>query len=279
MAIVGVGLIGGSLGLALRRRNLAKTVVGIGRRAESLATAKSVGAVDRTTTVLVEGVARASLVVVCTPVARIAQDILAAAEAAPAGCLLTDAGSVKGSILQQLEGSGAQTGSKKARFVGSHPLAGSEKSGPQHADADLFANRMVIVTPTARTPPADVEQVAELWTAVGAYVHSMSPEEHDRILAATSHVPHLLASLLASGIPVPWWQFSAGGLRDTTRIAGGDPELWQQILLANAPAVLAHLAQFEQHLAEVRSTIEAADVERLTEILALGKEKRDALGN
>ncbi len=262
--------------MALRERNLAAQVVGVGRRETSLAEARAVGAVDATTTDLVEGVRAASLVVVCTPVARIAHDVLQAAAAATPDTLITDAGSVKQSIVEQVA---AGAHGKRIHFVGSHPLAGSEKSGPRHATADLFCDRLVILTPTDQSLAADVQQIEALWRAVGAQVRLMPPNEHDRILAATSHVPHLLASALACGIPAPWWELSAGGLRDTTRIAAGDPELWQQILLANRTAILEHLTRLERDLGEMRSALEAADVARLTALLASGKERRDALGN
>lgn len=281
VAIVGVGLIGGSLGLALRQRKLARRVIGVGRRASSLAAALDVGAVDATTTDLAEGVREASAVVVCTPVSRIAEDIVLAAAAAPPGTLLTDAGSVKQSVVQGVAELAQQQSLKpgKLRFVGSHPLAGSEKSGPQYATADLFVGRMVLITPEDDTDPAITAEATALWEAVGAVVQTMPPAEHDQILAGTSHLPHVVASVLAAGIPGPWWTFSAGGLRDTTRIAAGDPELWRQIVLANREALLGRLQHFERDLAEFRAALAAGDGDRLFQLLALGKEQRDALGN
>lgn len=281
VAIVGVGLIGGSLGLALRERNLARRVVGVGRRASSLTAALAVGAVDAATTDLAEGVAEASAVVVCTPVSRIAEDVVRAAAAAPPGTLITDAGSVKQSVVEGVAGLAQQQRPPlpELRFVGSHPLAGSEKSGPQYATADLYVGRMVLITPEESTDPAVTAEATALWEAVGANVQTMSPAEHDLVLAATSHLPHALASVLAAGIPGPWWAYSAGGLRDTTRIAAGDPELWRQILLANREALLGRLQQFESDLADFRAALAAGDGDRLLQLLALGKEQRDALGN
>lgn len=281
VAIVGVGLIGGSLGLALRERNLARRVVGVGRRASSLTAALAVGAVDAATTDLAEGVAEASAVVVCTPVSRIAEDVVRAAAAAPPGTLITDAGSVKQSVVEGVAGLAQQQTPPlpELRFVGSHPLAGSEKSGPQYATADLYVGRMVLITPEESTDPAVTAEATALWEAVGANVQTMSPAEHDLVLAATSHLPHALASVLAAGIPGPWWAYSAGGLRDTTRIAAGAPELWRQILLANREALLGRLQQFESDLADFRAALAAGDGDRLLQLLALGKEQRDALGN
>ena len=281
VAIVGVGLIGCSLGLALLQRKLARRVIGVGRRESSLAAAMEVGAVDAVTTDLAEGVREASAVVVCTPVSRIAEDIVRAAAAAPAGALLTDAGSVKQSVVQGVVELARQQSlmPEKLRFVGSHPLAGSEKSGPQYATADLFVGRMVLITPEEDTDPAITAEATALWQAAGAVVQTMSPAEHDQILASTSHLPHVVASVLAAGIPTPWWAFSAGGLRDTTRIAAGDPELWRQIVMANREALLGRLQQFEHDLAEFRTALAAGDGDRLLQLLALGKEHRDALGN
>ena len=278
---MGVGLIGGSLGLALRQRKLVARVIGIGRRASSLDAALKVGAVDEVTTDLEQGVREASAVVVCTPVSRIAHNVVCAAAAAPPETLITDAGSVKQSVVTQVAELARQAAlvPQQVRFVGSHPLAGSEKSGPQHAVTDLFAGRVVVITPEDATDPAVVEAATALWEAVGANVRIMSPAEHDRVLAATSHLPHVLATVLSAGIPDSWWEFSAGGLRDTTRVASGDPELWRQILLANREALLDGLEHFERNLAAFRAALADGDDGRLLEQLILGKEKRDALGN
>ncbi|HEV3004990.1 MAG TPA: prephenate dehydrogenase/arogenate dehydrogenase family protein [Pirellulales bacterium] len=272
VAIVGVGLIGGSIGLALRERGLARHVVGIGRGAASLRQARRIGAVTRTTLDLTRGAARAELVIVCTPVGRIAADVCAAAEASRTGALVTDVGSTKAQIVAALDGKLP----RQSRFVGSHPLAGGEKSGAAHATTELFVGRTVVVTPTAATANDDFASVAALWHGLGAKVVRMSPDDHDRILAATSHVPHLVASALAAATPQHDLPLAASGWLDTTRVASGDAELWQQIFLSNRAHVLAALGRFDEVLASLRQALERGDDARLAEILAEAKRRRDA---
>lgn len=274
VAIVGVGLIGGSVGLALRERGLADQITGIGRRAESLRIAKRMGAVTRTTTDLRSGAAKADMVVVCTPVAHIAGHVREAA-ASCNGAMITDAGSTKADIVTRLDAELPAT----ARFVGSHPLAGSEQSGAAHARADLFVDRVVVVTPTRRTPRDDLLVVAQFWKSLGAEVVEMTPAAHDRALAATSHVPHLVAFGLAASVPAADFPLAATGLRDTTRIAGSDPELWAQILLSNQREVLKALDRFERSTTALREALAQADEKRLIKLLAQAKRKRDALGS
>jgi prephenate dehydrogenase len=275
LAIVGVGLIGGSIGLAMRQRGLARHVVGIGRRTSSLRTARQMGAVTRTTLDLARGVARAELVIVCTPVGRIAADVRAAALACRAGALLTDVGSTKAEIVSALE-SGLP---RQTRFVGSHPVAGGEKSGPAAATADLLVGRTVIVTPTAATRDDDYGAIAALWSSLGASVVRMTPAEHDRILAATSHLPHLAASALAATTPEDDLPLVASGWLDTTRVAAGDAELWRQILSSNRTHVLTALARYESALTSFRCALERGDEAKLFEILAEAKRRRDIPGN
>lgn len=275
VAIIGVGLIGGSVGLALRDRRLAVRVVGIGRRAESLTAAQNIGAVTETTLDLAAGVADAQLIVVCSPIDRIVEHVRAAAAACPPGALITDAGSTKGSIVAALDGALA----REVTFVGSHPLAGSEKQGPTEAQADLFEGRLVVVTPGAHTREADRQRVAEFWESLGARVMAMSPAAHDRAVAASSHLPHLVAAALADAVPLAAHPVTAGGFRDTTRVAAGDAELWTQILLDNREAVLAALTPFEETLTALRAALAAGDRQQLKTILNRAKTKRDALGS
>ncbi|HUY33886.1 MAG TPA: prephenate dehydrogenase/arogenate dehydrogenase family protein [Pirellulales bacterium] len=275
VAIVGVGLIGGSIGMALRARGLARHVVGIGRRAGSLRTARQMGAVTRTTLDLARGVAHADLVIVCTPVGRIAADVRAAALACRAGALITDVGSTKAEIVASLEGELP----RQTRFVGSHPLAGGERSGPAAATADLLVDRAVIVTPTVATRDDDYTAVAAFWNSLGARVVRMSPANHDRVLAATSHLPHLAASALAAATPEDDLPLVAGGWLDTTRVASGDAELWRQIFSSNRSNVLTALARYEGVLASLRHALEQGDEAKLVEILAEAKRRRDLPAN
>ncbi len=277
VAIVGVGLIGGSIGLALRRSGLAGEVIGIGRpqsRAK-LEHAKQLGAITSSAPDLQQGVANADFVVVCTPVSTIADIVLEAASAAPPHALLTDAGSTKASIVATVE---AALPSSK-HFVGSHPLAGSEKTGVEFARPDLFDDRVVVVTPGNQTKPEDTEAVSEFWSSLGASVLRLSPDAHDAVLAGTSHLPHLIASALAGVTPADHLNLTAGGWRDVTRIAAADPALWTQILLENRVHVLKSLTGFEKTVQAIRSAIEREDAAQLRALLTEGKQVRDALGD
>jgi prephenate dehydrogenase len=275
VAIVGVGLIGGSIGLALRARGLAQNVVGIGRREASLICAREAGAITAGALKLEDGVSQADIIVVCTSVADVADHILRAAAASLAGALLTDAASTKASIVAQVEAA-ILTGK---RFVGSHPLAGSEKSGVQFARADLFEKRVVVLTPTSKTADGDLEAASDFWSALGATIVTMTPDAHDHALASTSHFPHLIAAAVAAGTDKSNLPLTAGGWRDLTRIAAGDPELWTQILLENREHVLKSLAGFEKTMSAMRLALESADRAKLQQLLTEGKCVRDALGS
>lgn len=275
LAIVGVGLIGGSIGLAARQRRVAHTVIGIGRSLESLEKAKAIGAIDRFTTDLGEGVRSADLVVFCTPVDKIAHQVRVAALSCKKCTLITDAGSTKAHIVRDLEGQ-LPTG---VQFVGSHPLAGSEKRGPEFASAELFEGRITIVTRTARTDPAAVERASDFWKALGSDIRYLDPETHDCALARTSHLPHLAASALAGLLPKAWEDFAASGFRDTTRIAAGDPALWSAIFRENALAMCDAMQRFSRRMDEFRAAILNEDDSDLIELLAHAKKVRDALGS
>jgi prephenate dehydrogenase len=272
IAIVGVGLIGGSVGLAAKARGVAGQVVGVGRDRAKLEKAVRLGAIDTFTTDLTRGVAEAALVVVCTPVDRIGETILDAAKASRPGTLFTDGGSTKGNILAEL---GERL---PGAFVPAHPLAGSEKTGAEHGRADLFVNRVTILTPTPNTDPNAVERVAAFWRGLGSRVVTMTPDDHDRALATTSHLPHAVAAGVAGVTPAEWLQLTAGGFRDVTRIAGGDPHLWAAIFAANRDAVLAALSQFATRMDEFRRLLAAGDSDGLVRWLSDGKQVRDALG-
>jgi prephenate dehydrogenase len=275
VAIVGVGLIGGSIGMALRQRGLAERVIGIGRRQPSLRTARRVGAVTNTTVEMPKGVAEAELIVVATPVGRIAEDVERAAQFCPEGTLITDAGSTKRTIVEAVDGRLP----RGCRFLGSHPLAGGEKAGAIHARADLFEGRVAILTPTKNTRAEDFDALEGFWSSLGSVVVQMTPEEHDRALALTSHAPHVAAAALAAILPERYFRMTGTGVLDTTRIAAGDPELWKQILVQNRDNVLAALGQYENELAALRTAIQQGDQETLQRLLAQAKKNRDAMGS
>jgi prephenate dehydrogenase len=281
VAIVGVGLIGGSIGLALRERRLASEVVGVGRNQTSLSKARQLGAVDRFSTDIQEGVADANFIIVCTPVDTIAEFVHRISTMCRSDALITDAGSTKEAIVSAIERQ--QAGQPRGPyFVGSHPLAGDHRTGVEFARADLLGGRKVIVTPTAKSDRNALAKVGDFWTSLGAVVMEMSPAEHDAALAATSHLPHLVAFALTAATPQDLLPLAASGWRDTTRIAGGDPNMWRPIFTANRAHVLAALERFEGLVGEMRSALATGDERRLMQILEQAREiksKRDALGD
>jgi prephenate dehydrogenase len=275
LAIVGVGLIGGSIALAARKRRLAEHIVGVGRRPEALRQAVSQRLIDEATGELAGAARQADLMVFCTPVDCIADQVLAAAPACKAGTLITDAGSTKARIVQALEGrlpAGVD-------FVGSHPLAGSEKRGWEHADAALFQDRLTLLTPGSGTNPEALERTAAFWRALGSRVRVMDPDQHDQALALTSHLPHLAAAALAGILPAELAELTATGFRDTTRVASGDPALWTAIFQENQAAVLTALARLQERLLGLRALLENRDWAALQQELAQAKKVRDALGS
>jgi cyclohexadieny/prephenate dehydrogenase len=275
LTIVGAGLIGGSLGLAAKWRGLAKTVRGIGRHRASLERARALGAVDEVYLEPAPALAGADLVVFCTPVDRIADQVLAFAPYCAPGTLLTDAGSTKALIVAAVE----DKLPNGIAFVGSHPLAGSEKRGPDHADGRLFEGRVTVVTRTPRTDAAALENVSAFWQALGSRVTVMAPDAHDRALAMTSHLPHLLASALAGTLSPELQLLAAAGFRDTTRIAASDPELWTAIFSQNRAALLDALGTFTECLNRMRGALETSDWITVESLLGQAKKVRDALGN
>jgi len=281
VAIVGVGLIGGSIGLALRRRKLAARVVGAGSRPATLAAALHTGAITEIAADVASAVADAELVIVCAPVDHIVEQVRAIARACPAGTLITDAGSTKQQIVDELEryATSDATWPAEVAFVGSHPLAGNEKKGPQHASATLFEQRTVVVTPTSKSKPTNVSRLHEFWSALGAKVLEMSAAEHDRAVALTSHLPHLAAAAIAGTTPEQFLNLTAGGWLDTTRIAAGDPSLWRQIMLANRGNLLPALDALLTQLAAWRQALDTQDGVELERLLTEAKRIRDSAGS
>jgi prephenate dehydrogenase len=275
LAIVGVGLIGGSIGLAVKQRRLAERVLGVGRHEASLRRAQAAGAIDEISIDLVEAVRGAEMAVFCTPVDRIAEQVLQVGLECAPGTLLTDAGSAKAVVVRAIDGRLP----KGVSFVGSHPLAGSEKRGPEHATANLFENKVTIVTPTSQTDAEALERTTSFWRALGARVRLMDPEEHDRALALTSHLPHLAAAALAGILKPELFDLTAAGFRDTTRVAAGDPSIWTGIFLQNKEAVLAALDHFDERLQRFREALKAGDRVALDSLLDQAKKVREDLEN
>ncbi len=255
VAIVGVGLIGGSIGKALRERGLATRVVGIGRNPDRLAEAVRLGAIDSETTDLAEGVSDAQVAVVCTPVTQIASTVQSLADAGSDELLITDAGSTKRAIVDAVE----RHPRARSLFVGAHPIAGSERQGVEHSDPNLFDYRACVLTPTTVTPADRLERAIGFWSAIGCRVTTLDPATHDETLALTSHLPHVVAAALAGTVPAEMLSLAAGAYRDGTRVAGADAALWTAIFHENRAALLSALREFEHHIANFRVLLDADD--------------------
>jgi prephenate dehydrogenase len=273
VAIIGVGLIGGSIGMTVRARRLAAEVVGVGRDPAKLDQAGRLGAVDRGTTDLSEAVADADLVVVCTPVSQVAEDVDRVATAAPSHVLVTDAGSAKRQIVEAVE----QNPRSAAVFVGAHPLAGSEQAGVTSARADLFEGRVCVLTPTPRTRPERIRRALSFWTALGCRVVELGPSEHDEILAYTSHLPHALASALAASVPEEWLPLAAGAYRDGTRVAAADTGLWTAIFRDNRGPLLKALGTLRGCLDAFEYALMTDDETAIRSWWELGRKRRQLL--
>ncbi|MBZ2188161.1 bifunctional prephenate dehydrogenase/3-phosphoshikimate 1-carboxyvinyltransferase [Alcanivorax sp. JB21] len=265
VAIIGLGLIGGSLAAALRARGMADSIVAGGRSARTLERGLALGLIDAGYQNLAEAVEGADLVFVAVPVSAMADTFAAIAPTLAPGAIITDGGSVKGAVI---EAARAQLGAHRSRFVPGHPIAGKEKSGVDAADAALYERHRVILTPTPDTDPAATLVVRQMWTRVGAEVLTMRPDEHDRVLAETSHLPHLLAfslvdTLARQGDSTEIFRYAAGGFRDFTRIASSDPVMWHDIFTENREAVLAATDLFAAGLARFRAAVAAGDSDAL----------------
>lgn len=277
VTLVGVGLLGGSLGLALKQRKLAGRVEGYVRREASVVECARLGVVDRATTDLLVAVKDADLVVFCTPIAQMRGLAEQCAPALKPGALVTDVGSVKGGLVAELEAIFSEAG---AQFVGSHPMAGAEKTGPAAASADLFEQAVCIVTPGAKTPAKAVKAMEEFWAALGGRPLRLSPDQHDSLVARSSHLPHVIAAELANYVlspahPKEQPTLCATGFRDTTRIASGSPEMWRDIALANRKHLARALGVFIEDLQEFHRALEAGDAKAMDEFFETAKHRRD----
>ena len=274
VTLVGVGLLGGSLGLALKQRKLARRVEGFVRRPESVQECQKLGVVDVAHLDLAAAVGDADLIVFCTPIAQMRSLAERMRSHVAPGAVVTDVGSVKASVVKELE-------PLFPGFVGSHPMAGSEKHGPAAAAADLYHHAVCVVTPTACSDPKAVDRVEELWRSIGAITRRLSPEVHDELVSRSSHLPHLLAAQLVNYVldpdrPEDQGLLCANGFRDTTRIASGSPEMWRDIALTNREQISRELAQFIDALQEVRAALEKGDSRAIEEFFAAAKQRRDA---
>lgn len=278
ITLAGVGLLGGSLGLAIRRRGLAGAVHGLVRRRESVDECRTLGVVDEVTQDPLSATRGADLIILCMPIAKMKEVFEQMKPALQPGAIVTDVGSVKRSVVEELEGLVAAAG---GHFVGSHPMAGAEKTGPAFARAELFENAVCVVTPTPRSSAEAVSRVESLWQAVSGSPIRMSPELHDDLVSRSSHLPHVVAAELANYVlspthPKEQASVCANGFRDTTRIASGSPEMWRDIALANRENLARVLGVFIEDLQEFQLALENQDRKAIDEFFEQAKQRRDA---
>ncbi len=276
VVIFGVGLIGGSFSLALRKVNAVEEVVGFGRSASTLVQAKQLGIIDRIGVDVALEVVDADLVLLATPVAQMATLFARIAPNLGSHTLVTDGGSTKSDVVAAAR---ANLGDKIAQFIPAHPIAGAEKTGPEAALANLYQGKKVVLAPLAENTPASVAQVRKAWELCGAVVSELTPKLHDEVFAAVSHLPHLLSFALVHDLAQRdnrdlLLSFAASGFRDFTRIAASSPEMWRDISLANRDALMREVKQYADELYVVYQALENNDAAKLEEIFSLAREVR-----
>ena len=274
LAVIGVGLIGGSFALALKQAKKVSHVVGVGRNRANLDVAHKRGIIDSTAPDIATAALDADMVLVATPVGQFPSVF---AQLRDSKALITDGGSTKRDVVAAAR---AALGARIAQFVPGHPVAGAEKSGAAAASADLFKGRRVVLTPLRENPASAVAQVQSLWEACGARVTRLDPDEHDAVLAAVSHLPHLLAYALVHDIAgranaEQLFSYAAGGFRDFTRIASSHPEMWRDICIANRDALLAELVRYSAQLGLVEKLLHAGDAKALEKLFTEARDARD----
>lgn len=275
LAVIGVGLIGGSFALGLKQARRVSHVAGVGRSRANLDRAKGGGIIDSIAADAAAAAADADLVFVAAPVAQFEAIFRAMAPALKAGALVTDGGSTKRDVIAAAR---RHLGAKIAQFVPGHPIAGAEQSGAAAASADLFRGRRVVITPLPENRPESVRRVEELWQACGARLTRLDPDRHDAVLAAVSHLPHALAYALVHDIArrdgaEELFSYAAGGFRDFTRIASSHPEMWRDICIANRDYLLEELKRYGDALAGLQQLLDTRDAAGLEKLFA---EARDA---
>jgi len=274
LAVIGVGLIGGSFALALKKAGKVTQVVGVGRNRANLDIARERHIIDAIAPDAAAAAREADVVLVATPVGQFPSVF---AQLKDTKALITDGGSTKRDVVAAAR---TALGAKIAQFVPGHPVAGAEKSGAGAAAADLFKGRRVILTPLKENPAASVTQVQALWEACGARVTQLDPDEHDAVLAAVSHLPHLLAYALVHDIAgrgnaEQLFSYAAGGFRDFTRIASSHPEMWRDICIANRDALLAEVARYSAQLGLIEKLLQAGDADALEKLFSEARDARD----
>jgi prephenate dehydrogenase len=276
VSLIGVGLLGGSLGLALKSRRLAQRVVGFVRRETSLAECVDAGAVDAATLNLQEAVRDADLVVFCTPIAQMPDLLRQALPSLKRGAIVTDVGSVKGPLTSTLE---KLCRRRNAHYIGSHPMAGAERMGVKAARPDLFEGAVCVVTPTRNSNQPALRRVQSLWKALGCSIMEIDARKHDQLVARSSHLPHVVAATLSNLVLESQCpdlgRLCANGFRDTTRIASGSPEMWRDIALANRRHLAPALDHFIRHLTGFRDALRDEDEPSVRSFFETAKFRRD----
>jgi len=272
VAIIGAGLLGGSFGLAVKKYWSAETIIGVSRSAESRDEAIRSGAVTETTDDIEAACTDADWVIVSVPVGAISGVVVRASRVCDPSGLIVDLGSTKSSIVRAIDDDEIAS----SCYVGTHPIAGSEKTGAAHASADLFVGKPVVITPGSCTPAKNVDRVEAVWQMLGGSTTRMTPEAHDEVMAVISHVPHLAASMMAALLPRELAPLVGSGWLDTTRVASGDPAMWVSICRENAGPITRQIAISIRWMQTLASAIERNDFEAVRQLLAEAKSIRDA---
>jgi len=273
ITIVGVGLIGGSIGLALKKHRIANEIVGVGHRVQSIKKAVKLKTIDRGTLNLRSGVKDADIVIFATPILDIPKLVKNVKSVIKKGCIITDVGSVKGYITQEME----RILPKGINFVGTHPMAGSEKRGVDKARGDLFKKSMCILTKTRKTNKASLSTLKRLWIEFGAKVVELSPDTHDKIVSEISHLPHMVVFTILSSIDQKSLKLASSGFFDTTRIASSDAKIWKDIAISNRYEILKSINKFKKELTTLEKSIRRKDSKKLLSIFNNAKKKRENL--
>ena len=287
VSIIGVGLIGGSFGLALKKKRLVGQVAGIGRHIHKLKEAKRLGAIDKYTTDFARGVKDSDIVMVATPVSKIPLIVKRILPHLKDGCIITDVGSTKGGVVRKVEEILSKSSGRgrrpKVSFIGGHPMAGSEKQSVRNASADIFSGTTCVLTPIDRNSGKAIKVVRDLWKEIGARVLLLKPEEHDYLVAYTSHLPHVVASTLANLMGKVRKQdprvnrIIAGSISDMTRIAASNPEMWIDICLSNSKAISESINATLKYLKKFKKSIEKRRKKELQDLFQKGRLARKKL--
>ncbi len=277
ITIIGVGLLGGSIGLAGRKNRAAKEIAGFVRNAKNISDCEKFGATDFATTDLLAAVSNSDLIILCTPLAQMLPITKQFLPALKRGAIVTDVGSVKSGVVRELESLVQKSG---AHFVGGHPMAGAEKAGVAAARENLFENAVCVLTPTKKTSLAALKKLEHFWKSLGARVLKMDAAQHDLLVSRSSHLPHVVAATLANLVlnpasPKSQAQLCATGFRDTTRIASGSPEMWRDIALANRKNLSRAVDAFVSDLEKFQTALKSGDAKAVEKYFATAKQRRN----